>query len=297
MATDSTAHVGGDDRLLETLQRLLVIPSPELRPTLDQASTLISEVLGADKVDVFLYEADTDTLVAMGTSDTPMGRRQHELGLNRQPLSNDGPAARVFRTGESRVTGAADRDPDELRGVVEALGVRSEIDVPLDINGLRRGVLQADSTEPDRFGERDVRFLEAVAGWMGVLPHRAELMEQYERDAVDRGRREAGEEVGRLTRRQQEVVICIAEGLTNEQIAQRLVLTPGTVANHMEHILRRLNLSGRTQVGVWAVERGLYRSDWDEPADGPTDRARWRGRSVGGPPDDPSADGDDGPDA
>jgi len=75
MATDSTAPLGGDDRLLETLQRLLVIPSTELRPTLNQASTLVSEVLGADKVDVFLYDADTDTMVAMGTSDTPMGRR------------------------------------------------------------------------------------------------------------------------------------------------------------------------------------------------------------------------------
>jgi DNA-binding NarL/FixJ family response regulator len=106
-----------------------------------------------------------------------------------------------------------------------------------------------------------------VAGWIGVLTHRAELMEQHERDAVDRGRREAGEEVGRLTRRQQEVTICIAEGLTNEQIAQRLVLTPGTVANHLEHILRRLDLTSRTQVAVWAVERGLYRSGRheDEP--------------------------------
>lgn len=266
MATDQTLPFGGDDRLLETLQRLLVIPSPELSPTLDQASTLVSEVLGADKVDVFLYDAGSDTLVAMGTSDTPMGRRQHELGLNRQPLSNDGPAARVFRTGESRVTGAADQDPDELRGVIEGLGVRSEIDVPLEVNGQRRGVLQADSSEPDRFGERDVRFLEAVAGWIGVLTHRAELIEQHKRDAVDQGRREAGDEVGRLTRRQQEVAICVAEGLTNEQIAQRLVLTPGTVANHMEGILRRLGFSGRAAVAVWAVERGLYRSDRHEDA-------------------------------
>jgi DNA-binding NarL/FixJ family response regulator len=67
-----------------------------------------------------------------------------------------------------------------------------------------------------------------------------------------------------LTRRQQEVAGCIAEGLTNEQIARRLVLTPGTVANHIEAILRRLDVRGRTQVGVWAVERGLYRSDSED---------------------------------
>ena len=67
--------------------------------------------------------------------------------------------------------------------------------------------------------------------------------------------------MARLTRRQQEIAGRIAEGLTNEEIAERLVLTSGTVANHVEHILRRLDLRGRTQIGVWAVERGLYRSD------------------------------------
>ena len=128
---------------------------------------------------------------------------------------------------------------------------------------MRRGILQADSSEPDCFSDRDLRFLEAVAGWIGMMTHRAELMEQQERDAVDRGRREAGDELARLTRRQQEVAVCIAEGLTNEQIAERLVLTSGTVANHIEHIMRRLELRGRTQVAVWAVERGLYRSDRD----------------------------------
>ena len=81
-----------------------------------------------------------------------------------------------------------------------------------------------------------------------------------EPDQLDR---EAGDEVAKLTRRQQEVAICVAEGLSNDEIASRLVLTPGTVANHMEAILRRLNLRSRTQVGVWAVERGLYRSDSD----------------------------------
>ena len=69
-------------------------------------------------------------------------------------------------------------------------------------------------------------------------------------------------------------------------IAQRLTITEGTAANHIEQILRRLGLTSRTQIAVWAVERGLYRSDQEEPADEPTHRAQWRGRSVGGQPDD-----------
>jgi DNA-binding CsgD family transcriptional regulator len=60
-----------------------------------------------------------------------------------------------------------------------------------------------------------------------------------------------------LTPRQREVAALITAGLTNEQIAHRLVITPGTVANHVEGILRRLKFVGREQVAVWAAERGL----------------------------------------
>jgi two-component system, OmpR family, sensor kinase len=95
------------DRLLETLQRLLSIQAPELRPSLDQASDLVATALNADKVDVFLYEAQTDSLVAMGTSDTEMGHAQHRAGLNRQPVANNGPAVAVFQTGVPYLNGSA----------------------------------------------------------------------------------------------------------------------------------------------------------------------------------------------
>jgi len=284
MATDHTAPSGGDDRLLETLQRLLAIQAPELRPALNQASDLVAQTLGAEKVDVLLYEATKDSLVAMGTSDTSMGRRQHELGLDRLPLANGGAQVRVFQTGEPYLTGHADQDPEQPRGIVEGLGVRSQIDVPLDVDGARRGILSAMSAIPDRFSERDLGFLAAVATWVGMLTHRAELVEQLAVDADRRATRRVAEELTTLTRRQQEVASCLAEGLTNDEIAHRLVITPGTVANHVEAILRRLNLRSRTQAGVWAVERGLYSSIWRDESDG-TDgsdqRRQWRGRSVG----------------
>ncbi len=104
----SPAPSGGDDRLVDTLQQLLTVQAPELRPALDQASSLVSTVLRADKVDVFLYDAASESLVAMGTSNTPLGRRQSQRGLNRQPLANGGPSARVFQTGEPYRTGQAD---------------------------------------------------------------------------------------------------------------------------------------------------------------------------------------------
>jgi DNA-binding NarL/FixJ family response regulator len=60
-----------------------------------------------------------------------------------------------------------------------------------------------------------------------------------------------------LTRREQEVAALIARGLTNRQIADTLVITEGTAANHVVHILSKLGYGSRTQVAVWAMEHGL----------------------------------------
>jgi predicted ATPase/class 3 adenylate cyclase/DNA-binding CsgD family transcriptional regulator len=60
-----------------------------------------------------------------------------------------------------------------------------------------------------------------------------------------------------LSRREQEVAVLIARGLTNRQIAEALVITEGTAANHVNHILSKLGHSSRAQVAVWAVEVGL----------------------------------------
>ena len=74
---DASPHAPAlyDDRLFDTLVRLLGIASPELRPALEQASNLVADALRADKVDIFLHEVASDSLVALGTSATPMGRR------------------------------------------------------------------------------------------------------------------------------------------------------------------------------------------------------------------------------
>jgi DNA-binding NarL/FixJ family response regulator len=55
-------------------------------------------------------------------------------------------------------------------------------------------------------------------------------------------------------------MLLIARGCTNQEIAERLVITSGTAANHVRAILLRLQCSNRTQVALWAAERGLYRN-------------------------------------
>lgn len=64
-----------------------------------------------------------------------------------------------------------------------------------------------------------------------------------------------------LTRRQLDVVAAVADGLSNQEIARRLQVSPRTVTTHVEHILVRLGLSGRSAVVRMALAQGLYLVD------------------------------------
>ncbi|MBV6755104.1 protein kinase domain-containing protein [Rhodococcus opacus] len=57
-----------------------------------------------------------------------------------------------------------------------------------------------------------------------------------------------------LTKREREVADLIAEGLTNKEIAARLVISPRTAQGHVEHLLTKLGFSSRAQVAAWVVE-------------------------------------------
>jgi len=56
--------------------------------------------------------------------------------------------------------------------------------------------------------------------------------------------------------REVEVVNLIAKGYTNKQIAQELSISDATAKRHIENILRKLGLSSRTQVAIWATQNG-----------------------------------------
>ena len=60
-----------------------------------------------------------------------------------------------------------------------------------------------------------------------------------------------------LTRREREVAALVAQGWTDRQIAETLVITEGTVGVHLSNILTKLDLHSRAQLAVWAAERGL----------------------------------------
>lgn len=64
-----------------------------------------------------------------------------------------------------------------------------------------------------------------------------------------------------LTRRELEILHLVAEGQTNRQIAERLIVAVGTIKVHVEHILGKLDARDRTQAAVRAVELGIVHSD------------------------------------
>ena len=65
------------------------------------------------------------------------------------------------------------------------------------------------------------------------------------------------QQVERLSPREREVAALLAHGLSNRQIAEKLVITERTVAAHIEHLLNKLGFASRHQVGTWADEHGL----------------------------------------
>jgi len=60
-----------------------------------------------------------------------------------------------------------------------------------------------------------------------------------------------------LTQRERAVAALIARGKSNREIADELGVTPGTIETHVSSILSKLHFSSRTQIAVWAMEKGL----------------------------------------
>jgi DNA-binding NarL/FixJ family response regulator len=77
------------------------------------------------------------------------------------------------------------------------------------------------------------------------------------RRAIDRAsRRENAVQAG-LTRREREVLGLLADGLAQAAIAEKLFITPKTVATHIQHILAKLNLHSRAEAVSFAHRHGL----------------------------------------
>ncbi len=97
------------------------------------------------------------------------------------------------------------------------------------------------------------------AGAMGFVPKSADgdcLIRAIEKVALN-GQQVIPEGLSpalmpQLSRKQWEILHCLAEGLSNQQIAERVHLTEGTVKQYISHILAELNVDNRVQAGLRA---------------------------------------------
>jgi DNA-binding NarL/FixJ family response regulator len=112
-------------------------------------------------------------------------------------------------------------------------------------------------TEPEEL----LRAVRAVVAGDALLSPRItrRLIEEFADRAKDPGRLP---DLAVLTEREREVVALVAEGLTNDEIAQRLIMSSATSKTHVSRAMIKLGARDRAQLVVFAYETGLVRPGW-----------------------------------
>lgn len=87
----------------------------------------------------------------------------------------------------------------------------------------------------------------------GIRGGSAELQSQPQ--ALNKPKSKA--ELESLTKRESEILRCIARGQSNKEIGRELDITESTVKIHVQNVFRKLDLTSRVQAAVYAIERGL----------------------------------------
>jgi len=98
----------------------------------------------------------------------------------------------------------------------------------------------------------------AAAGEVYLYPSMAKLLVKdylnHEQES------KAGRTLDGLTEREQEVLAHLADGASNEEIAETLNISPKTVARHRENIMRKLNLHSRSELVKYAIRKGIIQA-------------------------------------
>src|ERR1700737_1500577 len=255
-----------DERaVLEALSEVGVAFTNErqLDPVLDRLLGPTLQVVRADAGSIMLLSRERDTLVVVAAR----GPRARTILGTRQPADRS-IAGWALRAGETVLLhGGAYAQPssDHPRDLA------SSVVVPLALAGRLVGVVNA-SREPGapRMDENAAHLLELLANQAAILIDSVQMLDELQRkdqrlehlvDTLlgETGRRPATsvELLGPLTRRQQQVLELLVDGLTNREIALRLVVEPDTIKDHVQSIIKKLGATDRTHAAVIAVRGGI----------------------------------------
>ena len=224
--------------------------------------------------------AEAGTRLGLGEADVRLIRRAGlvhglgRLGVSNAILDKRGPLG----AGEWERVRLQPYLTDRMLRQSETLAPVARIAVQhrerLDRSGYPRGLWGAGIS-------REARILAAADAYQAMReprPHRRERSAEdaaaelrgdvkagrHDADAVEAVLGAAGHRVPRrregpagLTPREVEVLRLLARGLSNKEIAERLVISPKTVANHAEHIYAKIDASSRAAAGLFAMQQGL----------------------------------------
>src|SRR4051794_7666289 len=263
------AVVPEERAVLETLSDIGVSFTNErqLDPVLDRLLGTALHIVHADAGSVMLLSRERDTLVVVAAR----GPRARTILGTRQPADRS-IAGWALRAGETVLLhGGAYPGTVSQPSSDHPRDLASSVVVPLALTGRLVGVLNA-SREPGapRMDESTARLLELLANQAAILIDSVQMLDELQRkdqrleQLVDQllgetGRRPAVnvELLAPLTRREQQVLELLVDGLTNREIAMRLVVEPDTVKDHVQSIIKKLGATDRTHAAVIAVRGGI----------------------------------------
>jgi DNA-binding CsgD family transcriptional regulator len=256
--------------VLEALSEVAVAFTNErqLDPVLDRLLGTTLQVVRADAGSIMLLSRERDTLVVVAAR----GPRARTILGTRQPADRS-VAGWALRAGETVLLhGGAYAQPSSSQPSSDhPRELASSVVVPLALSGRLVGVMNA-SREPGapRMDDQAAGLLELLANQAAILIDSVQMLDELQRkdqrleQLVDQllgetGRRPATsiDLLAPLTRREQQVLELLVDGLTNREIAMRLVVEPDTVKDHVQSIIKKLGATDRTHAAVIAVRGGI----------------------------------------
>jgi DNA-binding NarL/FixJ family response regulator len=166
-------------------------------------------------------------------------------------------AADVDREAAPRAAPAADADRRAAQRLLEDAVARfAAIDFPLEEARARLTLARVQAAAGSPFALASARAARDVFERLGARKD-ADRASALLRDLGVAGRVTARGERDHLTARELEVLSLIAAGLSNAQIADRLVIAPKTAEHHVSRVLAKLGVRSRAEAAAHAVRQGL----------------------------------------
>jgi DNA-binding NarL/FixJ family response regulator len=143
--------------------------------------------------------------------------------------------------------------------VAAAPGIRVLV---LTVAADERSVLDALIAGASGYLLKDATIEEIAAGVRAAAAGESFVSPRIAHHLLGRLRGQAGPsssdaDQAKLSERELDILRLVAEGCDNDQIAERLFLSPRTVKNHVSSILSKLDMDNRVQAAVYAVRRGI----------------------------------------